>query len=52
MHLKITRFDCLHCGHSNVRRSFPDWSRSIRASSIAEALVPMFMQMTTNVVIE
>ena len=35
MYLKILRFDCLHCGHSNVRRSCPDWSGSMRASTIA-----------------
>jgi hypothetical protein len=48
MHLKITRFDCLHCGHSNVRRSFPDWSRSIRASSIAEAQLQMCEHKSTE----
>lgn len=35
MDLKILRFDCLQCGHSNVRRSAPDWSGSMRASTIA-----------------
>jgi hypothetical protein len=35
MYLKILRFDCLHVGHSNVRRSCPGWSGAMRASSIA-----------------